>query len=426
MLLCPSIPTDNEKVDIYGYGGIRNILIEIQADLNRGRCILLLSFIVQTGTERPAIRDELAIILNGCPNLAEIVFVDVNPFYYLMYMVEEEVQLPRLELVRVANPHHLSSLGHKFVNPAFYYRRTINQLKIYIGSIEFLLAVGVDNIAAYFHRLSALKHLTLITRCTIVLDVLLDACPSLQKLTLDAPPNAFQPMDTISALAETNIETMEVHHSLMTVELYVYLRDHCRHLTQLLVFGRASDDTNTVMTTFCRFESDKALPIVNISFKDSFTASSAMLEHLHTCFPRVRQVEFREPDFSSVASGNNNITLNFSDLYLQYLLPDIGSILGRKRIVNKVALEVISGDTTTWYQRDGKLKAHHEFNLKDRRSYTKNEARQKRINSNTTAVITIKAAYVNNIRIHATNRLSSLNQLIHLEDDEEDEEDDSE
>ncbi|KAF1800991.1 hypothetical protein V8B55DRAFT_1589564 [Mucor lusitanicus] len=418
----PSIPTDADKMDLHGYGGIRNLFTRIQANPEYGRRIRRLNFIMQTGTGRPITRNELVATLEGCPNLAEIDFVDVNPFYYLMYMVDEEVQIPKLELVRVGESHHLASLGHRFVDFAFYYRRTINRLKVHIDSNDFSLAVGVDSLNAYFHRFTALKHLNLVTRCPIVLDELLDACPSLQKLTLDAPPNSFQAIDPhIGALAEPIIETIEVKQTLMTAELYVYLRDHCRHLTQVSVFGHASADDNTVMSTFRRFGRQEALPIVNISFKKDFPVSAAMLESIHVWFPNVCQIELKESNLFSVTGGSKNIALNFGNLHLQYLSLDLNPLIGRRRSVcNKVALEIISGNTTTWYQRDGKCRAQRVFNLKTRTSYIKAAAKQKRLESNTTSVITIQAAYVNNIRVHITNRHSSLNQLIHLEDDEQD------
>ncbi|CEP12081.1 hypothetical protein [Parasitella parasitica] len=78
-------------------------------------------------------------------------------------MVEEEVKLPKLEFVRVGDAHHLASLGRRFVNLAFYYRRPINQLNIQTDNANFSLDVSVDNIVAYFCRSTALKHLRLKT-----------------------------------------------------------------------------------------------------------------------------------------------------------------------------------------------------------------------------------------------------------------------
>lgn len=68
----PSIPTDDDKKDLHGYGGIQELFTEIGADPQRGRDIRRLNFIMQAGTGRLATRDEIIAILNGCPNLAEI------------------------------------------------------------------------------------------------------------------------------------------------------------------------------------------------------------------------------------------------------------------------------------------------------------------------------------------------------------------
>lgn len=174
------------------------------------------------------------------------------------------------------------------------------------------------------------------------------------------------------------------------------------------------------MSTFRRFERHEALPIINLSFKDNFPISAEMLQSIHAWFPEVCQVELKESVFDPVTSGSNNISLDLNGLHLQCLSIDLVHVLGRRgSVCNKVALEIVSGNTTTWYQRDGKCKARHGFKRKDRKSYIKEEAKQKRMESNTTTVITIRAAKVSNIIARIANRFSSLNQLIHLEDDSE-------
>ncbi|KAK4508883.1 uncharacterized protein ATC70_013506 [Mucor velutinosus] len=172
-----------------------------------------------------------------------------------------------------------------------------------------------------------------------------------------------------------------------------------------------------------QFKRQEELSIVNFSFKEEFRVSCVTPQSIYAWFLHRRQVELKESNLSSVTPGNSNITLKFGHVHLQYLSIDLTPVIGRRgSVCNKSALEIISADTTTWYQRDDKLKAQHGFNLKDRESYTREEAKQKRFNSRTTTVTTIELTYVNNMRVHITSRYSNLNQLIRLEDNEQDEE----
>jgi len=82
------------------------------------------------------------------------------------------------------------------------------------------------------------------------------------------------------------------------------------------------------------------------------------------------------------------------------------------------------GHATTWYQRDSKSKAIHEFTLRDRKSYTKQAARQKRLDCNKTAAITIRAAYVKkyqSTRYKPSFKLESAYSLVDEDDRDENE-----
>ncbi|CEP12503.1 hypothetical protein [Parasitella parasitica] len=410
-----SIATTN-KVTLAGYNAIRALYRRVSQDPDQGLAIRAMAFKMKTGEGPPLSRQGMVALWGACPNLEEITFVDVNPFYYLTYMIQDEIAFPKLELLHIADPYCLSSVSRTYIDTVYHFRQTINRLCICFDSLHFPRAANVDSIAGYLQGFRSLRCLSLQTSCGIVLNDIIRACPLLQKLKIDAPPSIFRALVHNIEPATSILENIEIECQLFSQDLYAYLKNSCPYLAQLALFGNCND-SNLIMSIFQGFTHDQTLSITSLSFKDHFCVTSTMLKNIGAWFSNVTKVEFKDVSLTELMDLNNNILMDFGVLRINYLSISLDNIIGhRGSPCKRIALEIISNGAVTWFQRDGKWRSQEQFVCKTAGNYVSNQARDKRSQSKITAIITITSAYVNNIRLHFTDFSSSLNQLIHLKD----------
>ncbi|KAK4510841.1 uncharacterized protein ATC70_005276 [Mucor velutinosus] len=232
---------------------------------------------MQTSTGDPINQHEFIDLMNGCPHLAEIVFTDVNPFYYIHSLCRQHnVKLPQLELIRIGSRSANHMLDHDYVNLACKYRATLNQLCVHVATSD-IIHLDLSSTANYLRRFPRLKCLSLDTSCPIVFDADIRACPQLQVLCLRMHSSiSFKVMsdeqnDTLTALnPASQLETLKVDDLLLSQQLYRYLKHRCTLLSHLVVNLSSDADFGPLIHTFGAFEDTQALTITNISF-DNYT-----------------------------------------------------------------------------------------------------------------------------------------------------------
>ncbi|KAG2190493.1 hypothetical protein INT46_001900 [Mucor plumbeus] len=411
--------TDLNKniVSLRGYYAIRQLSREIAVNPSRGTNIRKMLFIMRTGTGDPIQREEFLRILRGCPNLAELVFVDINPIYYILYMIDAAIDLPNLELVRVEDRMYLYSLGHNFVELAYMYRATINRLSVDLGDGYFSHALGVNEIPTYLNGFISLKYLSITTNSSIVFDSIIRSCPQLQILKLHIDYSRFQVQDASQDaphISASQLEVLQIDGRAISHEMHTYLLNHCQHLKGLAISGFC-EDIDIILQTFRSFNRSHALPITAFSFNDGFPVVSKMLQNISNWFPNVRQVELRGSDVSSLINNRHNMILDFNDLNIRYISIDLsGLFLSYRSPIERIALEIISDDFTVWYQKEGKWRSRSQFVIKDNKRYTNTVTKERRMHSIRTSVISIRSATIRNIRVHFLHHNSPLNQIINL------------
>ncbi|CAO0802105.1 unnamed protein product [Mucor circinelloides] len=410
---------DTHKVELYGYGGIRRLARAVATSPTHGLAVRQMYFIMQTSTGDPISQIEFINLIRQCQNLQEIIFVDVNPFYYIQYLCRRNVRLPQLELIRLGSRAPYYIFGQNYANLTFKYRATLNQLCVYVTASE-LSYLGVNSITDYLSQFPCLKYLSINTHCPIVFDALIRACPQLQMLRLRMQSTAsFQVIDGDIIPASLNpvsqLETLKINDMLMTQQLYRYLSRCCTFLSQLVITLNSEADLGSLLQTFGAFDHAHALSISNISFNNYWPKANPLMQSLGCWFSTLTQIEIQGFDVASAKEDDYNVPLDFNQLNLLYISIDISSFVSCKNSsLARIALEITTGNATKWYQREGKWKTDKQFVLKDNLHYTNLSSREKRMKNDKTVVISIRASSIQSLRLLFTSHNNSFNQVIRL------------
>ncbi|EPB91762.1 hypothetical protein HMPREF1544_01476 [Mucor circinelloides 1006PhL] len=405
---------DTNTRRLYGRNCLFRLARNTLMNTDYGLGIRRLELFLPTKTEHYNIQIDLIHILEGCHNLAEIIMRMYNPFPLVVCMVERRVDLPHLELILVDNKAQLLSLGFHYLNLASLYKATLNQLAIRIYAGAFSRFLAVDNISAYLQEFVNLKYLSLDTDCPVILDSILKACPRLQRLKLQVKLASFQlrKSGAMDQCSEFQLEVLDMDGHLISHDVYLYLAKSCKYLVQLIL-SNPCKQLYPIISTFHASAQDKSLQIANLTFKDQFPATAEMLQDINYWFPTVRQVELSGCNLSSLIDEHHNLLLDFNDLNLDYLSLDLDPLFNHNhRFLDRVALELVMDDFTEWWQRDGTAKSRQQFRVRNTKQYLHPSARQRRIQSNQTAVITIKAESILTLRLHFLKLDSPLDQTI--------------
>ncbi|CAO3648957.1 unnamed protein product [Mucor fragilis] len=404
---------------LYGRSCLSRLARSTLMSPNDGRGIRRLEFFLADKMNPFYLKIDLIHILEGCHHLAEIVMYMSDPLPLVSIMTEEQVHLPHLELILVGNKAQLPLLDFYCLNLAFVYRATLIQLhmRVYTGAFSRFLAI--DNIAGYLKEFVSLKHLSLDTDCPIVFDSLLKACPQLQRLNLQIKSASFQvhpqtaAVDQEGDMADFQLEVLAIDSQLMSHELYTYLVQNCKYLVRLILCNPCKQ-LQSIRSTFHAFDQDMSLQIANLTFKNKFPVTKEMLHDIGYWFPTVRQVELRGSNLAALMDRHRNALLDFNDLHLEYLSIDLDSIFSQTShlFLDRVALELVMDDFTEWWQRDGTAKSRQQFTARNSKQYRHTSARQRRILSEQTAVITIKAEAILVMRLHFLELGSRFDQII--------------
>ncbi|GAN07718.1 hypothetical protein MAM1_0173d07221 [Mucor ambiguus] len=399
---------------LYGRNCLYRLARNTSMDANYGRDIRRLELYCSAKMDHFKI--DLIHILERCHNLAEIIMHMYNPLPLVSVMIERRIHLPHLELILVENMAQTMPLEFHFLNLASVYKATLNQLHIRLYTGDFSRFLAVDNISGYLQEFVSLKHLSLATDCPLVLDSLLEACPQLQRINLYIKPARFQVKKTVDqeqgGMQDSQLEVLEMDCQLMSEDLYMYLVQRCRYLVRLILCNPCKQ-LGSILSTFHAFDQDIALQIVNLTLKNLFPARSEILHGIGYWFPTVRQVELRGSNLTSLIDQHRNVLLDFNDLNLHYLSIDLDPIFNHSpRFLDRVALELVMDEFTGWWQRDGTPKSRQLFYARNSKQYLHASARHRRILSNQTAVITIKAEAILVMRVHFLKLDSNLDQTI--------------
>lgn len=234
-------------------------------------------FIMKIRTGSPITETEFLILMKRCSNLTELIFVNVNPWYYVQYMISNKVKLPKLEAILFGcrSPQYITE-GYK-TQLMFQYRQTLHQLCIDIGPKD-LTFLGMASITRYLSQFVNLKYLYLNTSCSIVFDNLVRACPQLQILKLrmsgkarfnvsERPITGSQSYTLFPVVPKSQLETLDIQKNFVTLQLHEYLERYCKYLSKLTLHEDPADDLASLFGGFRISDTADALPINNISLK---------------------------------------------------------------------------------------------------------------------------------------------------------------
>ncbi|KAF1799307.1 hypothetical protein V8B55DRAFT_1343225 [Mucor lusitanicus] len=293
------IDDETQEVDLYGYAGIRNLVKQVWVNPDRGLLIRQMNFIMQTHTGSPITEAEFLILMKGCSNLAKLNFVNVNPWYYVQYMLSNKVQLPKLEAILFGSrsPKYITE-GYK-AQLVYQYRSSLHQLCIDIAPTD-LSNLGMNSITQYLRPFVNLKYLSLKTSCSIVFDNIIRACPQLQIFkirisgtasfrVLEGKITGSQDDTALSVARMSQLETLDVPQKLMNLQLYKYLRCCCKYLSKLELYVDPVDDLVPLFGLFGIFDQADTLPITNVSINGNLSEAARLAKDFRKCFPRLNQ-----------------------------------------------------------------------------------------------------------------------------------------
>ncbi|KAK4511073.1 4-hydroxyphenylpyruvate dioxygenase [Mucor velutinosus] len=188
---------------------------------------------------------------------------------------------------------------------------------------------------------------------------------------------------------KSQIHTVVVDTSLFTNDLLEYLAIHIKHLYQLTLCGSVSRSTQSIiaaLTAYSKQPRRNALALKCIRFESYLSYSNEIIQQTRS-------------------DENNNLMLDLIGFNLDYLITDIQNVFeGRITGLSKTSLEVTTTNNvmpkTVYLQRKSKWTPDNLFNLRDSNQYVNKNARNRRLKSVHTCVLTIKADSIHYVRLY--------------------------
>ncbi|KAL9556987.1 hypothetical protein MBANPS3_001588, partial [Mucor bainieri] len=415
--------TDDEGqlVSLYTSDCVRSLLEKVSLDPFEGMSIRRIHFDLHHRINHYIIPSVFVALTKACPNLAEIVFVNASSHKCIDLLLNDAVDLPKLEAVRF--PGYRES-NHR---PAGYltdlslkYCKTITQACIRLSAYKIH---GYSDVAGYLQQFKTLKHLSLEVYCPVEFDLLIKACCKLQVLDLKViGASNFRVMETVDnrrTIGEVGasptiiqLETLKIDQDLLTQDLCDYLKRYCPYLSRLEVCIGPDQVLNPVVYPSVVSNEAQVLAITSMAIDGDLVVTNRLTTGLHKWFPLVRQLDINCFDVEAATNNHYNCHVEFSRMDLSYISLDISNLFKLSRTpFARVALKIITtGNITTWYQREGKWRTANQFILKHSNQFTNASATQRRMLSDTTAVVSIKASSIQYVRVHFHIHKNSFSQ----------------
>lgn len=361
-------------------------------------------------------------ILSECTNLRTLEFKDVTfDMAYLEYMIRYRSVL-HLESLQCIRTQYSNSSNYLLVN--WQYHQRINQLNLFVLDSTFKEFQYADDLGSYLNHFEALKTLSLKFNGTVFIHSLLSACPQLESLQL-----IFAPLSSHLRVYNDKITThqstatfqlkyldMSAHH--INQELFEYLHDRTNHLFQLTVNHTAFENLAEIDNAFnTALVVDTVLPVKRIVFADNFDVSHNVILGLNNNFRDLRVIDFRKCGLNRILDNNNNLTLDFSELELDYLSIDFTSIFSFNTHVNGMSLAIQQNHSNdnVFYHRTSKWSSAHLFTRNDTSRYTSHTAQRNRVHSPKVSVISIQVHSLHHLHMHGEGNHKLFSQVISLD-----------
>ncbi|CAO3646988.1 unnamed protein product [Mucor fragilis] len=358
---------------------IKRFATAVAADPAQGLAIRQMHFTMQAFTTDYRIaKDEFISFVNKCPRLAEISLNGWDPIYYSGYLFKHNVKLPQLEAIHLRGfgPQHMPSDNY-YAKVLYKYCASINQMCINVSGLD-INRFGLSSITDYLHQFSCLKYLSLASSCDI-------------------------------------LETLKITDTFISQQLYQYLKHCCAPLSHLVIILSSDPDFDSLISTFGAFEDVQALSISHISFENYCSKANSLLQNLGRWFPYLNQVDIKGFGLAPVQHCYQNLSLDFNQLNLLNVSIDLSAFfIYRRPPPTRIALELITNNATTWYERERSWLTRTQFVSKDDVQYINNISKERRIQSEDTAVISVKAANIQSICILYDTFDGHFDQLMQL------------
>ncbi|KAL9538154.1 hypothetical protein MBANPS3_011159 [Mucor bainieri] len=388
---------NTHTVELQNNNDMENLVKLVAADPSQGLAIRKIHFIKETDIFHPIKQHEFIDLINGCPRLAEIMLNNQTADY----LCRRDAKLPQVERIRWKGQGFSPKLNQKYFNLTYEYRATLNQLCVNVN-VWNIKSLNLSTISDYVKQFPCLKYLSLETSCPVMFADLIQACPQLQWLSLNvdddfySDDNCFDVMDAeqdnapLDLNSVSQLETLKIDNTLMSKQLYRYLKYRCAFLYHLVITLSTDTGVYSLIDTFDAFKDAEALTITDVSFNNYSSAANGLMQNLSRWFLCLNQVDIKGFDLKDLSSNRYNLSLDFNQANLLYVTINIRLFLagpfcaGKASPVEKIALELNIGNKTSWYQREGKWKTGKQFVLKDSVHYRNSKLREKRMRSGTT------------------------------------------
>ncbi|CEP11451.1 hypothetical protein [Parasitella parasitica] len=401
-----------------------------------GSDIRCLSLTAEKASDRYIVRRDILVrILNACPKLQTLHLThDSNQFLDYMYQTRQELNLQTLKTIYIPfNVVNRVIRDREFV-AIYHYAQKITQLSLNVNSNTFRDVPGNMDLGFYLSHFTVLRSLSLQFDNEIVLHNVLSSCPQLETLrlfgsnflSLNARLYMYPREEPKPLPIKSQLKTLVIDTCFVNQELLEYLTENIESFYQLTLSSSLSRDIQQLINTFNSYNPVKNLPVKCLRFESDFTYSEELIQNIASCFYlSLKRLELTECDYSKIMTEKNNLTLNFTGLDLEYLSINIQDIFeSSTRGLNKTALEIIVNDVsstppviTLYFQRKSKWKPEHLFETKSTKVYLNKSARQRRLKSDHTCVLSIRADSIQYLRLYCRNqdKKQAFTQIINLQ-----------
>ncbi|KAK4511441.1 uncharacterized protein ATC70_012656 [Mucor velutinosus] len=361
-------------------------------------------------------------ILSECTNLRTLEFKDATfDTAYLEYMIRYRNTL-HLDSLQYINGQYSNINSYLLVN--WHYHQRINRLHLLVLNSTFNGFEYANSLNSYLDHFKALTTLSLKFSCTIYIHSLLSACPQLASLQLifASSSSRLRIYEDKTTIQQNNgpfqliYLDMSAHH--ISQELFEYLHDRASDLFELTVNHSAFENLAAIDNAFnTALVVDTVLPIRRIIFADGFNVSRSVVLGLNENFRNLRVIVFHSCGLNRIVDNNSNLTLNLSELELDYLSIDFTTILSFNTQVNSmsVAIEAQNSEDTVFYSRTSKWSRAHLFTRNDTSRYTSHAAQRNRVRSAKISVITVQVYSLHHLHMHGEGNHKIFSQTICLD-----------
>lgn len=397
----------------------------------KGSDIRCLSLTADKASDRYIVRREVLVrILSACTHLQTLHLLhDSNQILEYMYQARSDLHMDALKTIYIPfNVVNRVIRGREFT-AIFHYCQKVTQISFNINRDTVRDIPGNMDLGFYLSKFSRLQTLSIHFDNEVCLHGILSACPQLEALRLFGGSflSVTAKLQMYNATEDripikSQLHTLVIDTGFFTKDLLTYLTANTEHLYQLTLYGSVSRDVQNLITVFTAYSNEprlNALALKSIRFENHLNFSNELMRQIRSCFSSsIRRFNFTQCDFGAIRDENTNLMLDLTGFNLEFLTIDIQNLFeGRIASLNKTSLEIIAHNTK-FFQRKSKWKPGNLFIIKHSNQYVNGNARERRLKSDHTCVLTIKADSIRYIRLycHSQDNRQLFSQIINLND----------